>query len=565
VPLAQLLADVRERPGDREHRQVLADALLDVGDPRGELMIAQLAGQPPTPAQLERCVARVREAAPGVAQIRFEGGLVTDLLVELDGVPGIDRSWLADEPLVRVVTSLPSKDAEIALALERCAEVLSACHGLVATSQINAAHWAVLAPLVDACGLELVELTLGDVEGFAADGGWSALKVAHLISNAPGALGRVLDGLAGLRMLRLDGANLALVVPQVLELAALEHLDLRGVGLGDGELAGIRAWLEDAPGRSVRHERVDLRPPSEAGLEDPFGARGLTWDGAPPLRCRVTPVPGRRPGFATARGAELQFHRRDRPAWRRTLDAPATALAAVDDTVLVGHADGRVDGHGRADRIEAHDRLPGAVRSLHALGSDLAAIYAGGWQIRRGREIRRGTDELAALVLTERGDARAHGTRVTVGGPSPREVELGEPVLALATVGDRIVALAGRQVWRLDEDGPVSLGACTRTGRPAVACRGELVAWTGGRQLGRLSRGGAQTSVAYPRTYSGGEEREFALADLCVLDDETVVTALEHGGANLLVPGAAMKADEFSGEPKRRWVFVYEGQILIAG
>ncbi|MCA9684349.1 MAG: hypothetical protein KC457_19290, partial [Myxococcales bacterium] len=244
------------------------------------------------------------------------------------------------------------------------------------------------------------------------------------------------------------------------------------------------------------------------------------------------------------------------------------------ETVLLGREDGVVeawnaDGEPQGTVVA----LPGPIRSLRTFGDDLAVVHEGGWWSSRGRS---GSEALVDLWLTADGSVHAEGCRVVFrDGETERSVDLGEPVLALAVEDagtpdewPMVVVAAGRQIWRLELEGPTCLGT-RRGGRAMITIGQERAAWSTSRTTAALldMRGeqNGPTYLTYANRYSDNDEDELALADLCVVDHELVAAALENGGMNLLGPEGAMKADEFPGEPVRRWIFFYLGSILMAG
>jgi hypothetical protein len=71
--------------------------------------------------------------------------------------------------------------------------------------------------------------------------------------------------------------------------------------------------------------------------------------------------------------------------------------------------------------------------------------------------------------------------------------------------------------------------------------------------------------VLYGGTYMGGD-LPLTIGAIQVTHDGVVALALEHGGINLLMPGGeTLKADPFEGDPRLRWLFSYNGVLLIAG
>lgn len=74
MELAGLYRDVYEHPADDGRRKVLADALLDVGDPRGELIALQYQANALARKRANKLIGRYREHLLGpLARVIFEG------------------------------------------------------------------------------------------------------------------------------------------------------------------------------------------------------------------------------------------------------------------------------------------------------------------------------------------------------------------------------------------------------------------------------------------------------------------------------------------------------------
>lgn len=557
MKLAELLQGVCADPGDRAQRAVLADALLEAGSPRGGLMATQLAGQPVSAQLLERCVARVREAVPGLSFVRFVGGLVSELEVELEQLPHADTEWLQGEPLVRVHCSSAYEPEPLERELDAAHEQLAACRGFGLASRVGEDCWPVLRDRIGQLAPRALSLDLipDQLEGGAPL--WPTIEHATL-AGSHAVIAQLLAGMPELRQLELRSGPLA----PCLEHPVLRHLDLRTLELDAEQLEALARWLAQDEQRSVRHPHFGLGPPD---LDDAFGCSGSSWSPEEPLRCRVAAIPAaKRPSFIMARGRQLQLYRNDNPSWERTLAAPATAVAARTKTLLVGREDGVVEALGlrRDSKGATIVTLPGPVLGIDATEEDLAVRGRGGWWARVGQDVMRGEETLSGLVLTPSGLAHSQGSELRVGS---ERYELGETIHALAADGQMLLVIAGRHVWQWRAGALRCLGLRRGHGRPAVAGRGALRIWTNWRSGATLLRGAKSVAVSYPTSYSAPSSLELAVADVCVLDERIAVTALEQGGANLLLRGSAMKADEFPGEPHRSWIFVYEGKILTAG
>lgn len=564
-----LLAEVAFAPGRRELRRVLADALLENGDPRGELMVAQLDGDRlRAAAALPAVVGLIRQRAPQARRLVFQHGLLAQLEVPLASVRALDPLLFREEPLARVVAQLPAEPGAIAELARSAAPVVRAARGVELLGRVAVAAWPAAAELVTTAAPRVLMLDVGaDAQVAGSLAPWPSVDTLRLTVGDAHLAALVLEKCASLRRLSLRAAGAASVwLKQVLALPKLGVLDLRGQPLSDEERRALVAWERARAGRVVRHEHFSLENPDP--LDDVFGDSGLSWSAEPEPRRRLAFVGGAGTTFSNAHDRVLQLHHHDSPAWQEELDAPVTALGAARGEVLVGREDGALERYD-VETKSPHEliRLPGVVRTIDARGDDVAVSFDGGWWWRSHGSIQQGNEQLAALVLVEGGVARAEGTVVRVetdGGD--QLVTFGEPVHALASDGGAVWIVAGHDVWRL-ERGVLEHVDFRSGGRPAVSARGGVVAWTSSSQSVELRfRDGKRASVHYPREYSDGLGGTLRVADVAVGDDGVVAVALEEGGVNLLLElGAALKADEFPREPARRWVFIYNGSILVAG
>lgn len=603
---AELLDTLRAHAGDRSHRTVLSDALLSVGDPRGALMAAQLAGLPPPVEAWEHTLDAALAAVPNLDQLRVHAGMVVEISLSDWDHAAIDPSWIATQPLVVARVGLPSKAEELPSAIDCLDLALIGCRGVALSSRLDADSWPLVYAWLQDRDFEHLELDLSasvDELGELTEA-LSSVRSAKLdYRDVQVAETLCLSLLPELRRLCLEGPAAGFDPRMLAGLEHLEHLDLRRCALSPGQLEAAVAWRDAAPGRSLRHPELGdlgdlgLRPPD---LDDVFGTQGLRWEKGDALRTRVAVWPADVWTFASLRGSELQLHVRDAPRARVQLDADLTELAALPDRLVLARREGGVRSYALdlegvdSPRLEAtlsaagprrRGTQTGRVRGLDQRGDALAVdglAASWRWRCTDGADrdpaddgelgpVRRCLTLLeggAAWVEGELHQAAASRLRVAFEGERAersRTVELGEPILALGASATTVFALTPREVWRVGLDArPQRIGS-RNGGRARIVSREGVTAWTSSRRSVTIQRGDRIDSLTYPDSYSGGCDEELAVADLAITEDGIVIAALEHGGLNLLTPDGALKADEFPGEPLRRWIFIYRGEILIAG
>ncbi|MBX2803167.1 MAG: hypothetical protein KTR31_36135 [Myxococcales bacterium] len=572
-----LLERVRQAPTDRGLRDVLADAWLEAGDIRGALAAAERDGDRAAVARAwEPCVDRLRAALPGATLLRVHRGLLTHVELPLESAAEIAPGFFATEPLATVRLALPSIETDdddqpifdpqgLQRLVEAAAASLVGLFGLQLTGfsplQWPAVTWLVeqLQPRLLSLGLPVDELE----KRLQPPPTWSpvwALQLQYWTSGADAPE----DALLRAWLQQLDPARLALdpmsVVADVdalLQHPSLQHLDLRGVSVSS--LHALTSWRDAAPGRSVRHEALDLACPSAA--HDPFGDLGRVWPSAT-REARACAVAGdSEPRHVIARGTRLTQHRVDHPEWERSVDAAVTALAGSEAGPVWADDGGAVVVGGRNHAIPVVT-LPPPVRRLQAQGDDLLAHHAAGWWIRQDGAHTDHRDPVDAVAWVGGGVALARGTAVHL--PDGTVQELGAPILALASDGARLVAVTGTWLWEVASP-PRLLGRRQAAGPVALAVRDDVVAWAQSNTQVRILRGTEITDAYYSGYMFGGRDLPFLVSDVAINDEGGVLVAFEHGTANLLRPEGALKLDEFEGEPQRSWLFIYQGQVLTAG
>lgn len=473
--IAEMISALRADPGSPELRELLADALEEQGDPRGELLRLGFAG-PPAPEALED----VLGMAPGGGRIRFDRGL----LVELEPESPVDTGWLASHPLLMVVIGLPWRPEELEQALTRWTPVLEAVDSVRITGSLGESLPRVLEWLA---GFELERLwiTPSSSATLAQPIPLPTVRNLALGGGSSDVLSVLLQGTPAVEHLRLRGTE---DLPGLAGLPHLQCLDVRGLAMSPS----TRQSLEKA---TIEVVHADFAHYPSA--YDPFGLQG--WMHAEPTRARATEAPLPRPMEPQA----------DRP--------PDFGIAR--DGVLYTY-----DDDDPMERRAFTGTLPERSRRC------------------------RGTL------------ARTEGTRVHWG---EHTWDLGEPIRGVVASASHLWAVAGRQVWQLHPRTTV-VGSCEHAAPVLSAC-GAVLAWTpSGNSVEIFTDPGDHQHAAYPDRYQGSQE-PLRVADLLVLQGRLLVV-LEHGGANLLQLGTrqANKLDPFPREQDRRWVFVWNGSILVA-
>lgn len=268
MPL-ELLTSLRRHAGDPVFRSLLADALIEAGDPRGPAMAETLAG-----LRVSDWLAvhrRAREGLPPhVERICFEYGLVTQLALDVTQLDAVDPSWLASEPLaVLELTGLYDQGEQLEPLLRRHRPRLALARGVRLGPLRTHSQWAGAQRLLAAVPAQVLALQLGPtLRGELGRPLWPTVELADLkVARGPQLDVLLRRSLPQLRRLRLRFPPFASGLASALAHPTLEHLDLRGSVLSTRKLEALRAWL--GPGRSIRHPQFNLAAPDLDGVDGP--------------------------------------------------------------------------------------------------------------------------------------------------------------------------------------------------------------------------------------------------------------------------------------------------------
>jgi hypothetical protein len=281
----------------------------------------------------------------------------------------------------------------------------------------------------------------------------------------------------------------------------------------------------------------------------------------------------------TATGDELRAHREDAPWWKKRFDAEIVAIAADREHVSVLDAGGALHGIALDGSPIGSIPIGARPRSLVAAATGtLAALDA------------------AAVHLVDEGGTRAlpfevplaaafdgRGRRLVVAGERRRAALIAdgaveplpdppEEVRALVwSKADAWIALGERSLLHLDvaERAWTTLSARETGHRLARSPRGTRLAMAmGTRHVDVVAADTMATlrGVTYPDCYQD-EGALLSVTGLAFLDERRLVVGLSRGNANILdlVDGTALRIDPFPDDPQDRWVFIYDGNILVAG
>jgi hypothetical protein len=286
--------------------------------------------------------------------------------------------------------------------------------------------------------------------------------------------------------------------------------------------------------------------------------------------------------IASVMGDQLLAHSADDPRWRWKAEDDIVAVAAAGGHFLALDAAGLVHTLDPAtgERLAAEEVAP-RPRSLCASPAGAYAVLsAGGLHLVHGDSLR-----LLSVTAPLAASFDGAGARLFVVGEGRRaamvEVEDGT-IEAYPPPPEEVHALAwtGGSTWfGLGERSLLRFDAGER--KWSVALEGapgdHLVSAPGGARIA-LSKGPSSAdvldvdtlkvlaNVTYPDTYQNAKE-PLQIKGLAFLDDERLCVGLTRGNANLLSIGKkqALRLDPLPGQPKDRWVFIYDGAILIAG
>jgi hypothetical protein len=335
-------------------------------------------------------------------------------------------------------------------------------------------------------------------------------------------------------------------------------------------LAGVaHADLDALPRKHVCPEARRARVPMRAAL------RG-GWPVSRPLLAADSASRT----VVTAHAGVIEAHRGDVPAWRVELSAEVVAVAADAKHVSALDAEGVLHGLGTADgaRIGAVT-LGRSPRSLSASSTGrLAVLDAGGVHLLDEAGARKLPFEapLAAsfdgagrrLVVT---GERRRAALITRKGAVDTLPEPPEEVHAIAWMGGNTwLALGERSLLRLDAGKRAwrKLSDEETGDHLALSPGGTRIAQ--GVAKGAVHFVAADTmelirSMTYPDSFQ--DDEPLAVTGLAFLGETEAVVGLTGGNANILdlENGTAVRLDPFPGHAHRRWVFIYDGQFLVAG
>jgi hypothetical protein len=262
------------------------------------------------------------------------------------------------------------------------------------------------------------------------------------------------------------------------------------------------------------------------------------------------------------------------PLWHRAAEAPLVAVGAALDQFVTVDEDGRLArwaAH-NGDRFEtSHTAVP--ARGLAVAPDGTAAVLAPGSLIvlRTGRPVQRVpiADPKAAAFSRDGKriavvDAAGRASLIDIASETLRPIDAGEPVHAIAWMPSneawilgcdagvkRVSAAGGRAEW-------VARKRCC--GSIACSANGALIAYSPAPcQVGVFGFPGAEHVELV--TYAE-DVRAIAFGP-----GHWLAIALRDGDANLidLTTGKAWRTDPHPGRPKRTWVFICRGKVLVAG
>jgi len=277
-------------------------------------------------------------------------------------------------------------------------------------------------------------------------------------------------------------------------------------------------------------------------------------------------------------GASLRFHTVDKPIRHIHHDTPFVAVArsATRSAALDHH--GVLHLYDDAGELVAARPAGDGPRSLTVLRDGrFAALVDGGLAIVDGagsttelvdypRPIAAAADPSGALVIAGEGRRLAEWTgRELIDIP-----ETIEQIVAVAALGGRrflcvgqhhtfVLDLAQRELEHLTS-APTHVATSPDGSHIAVNEGGAV-------NIGKLAEGKLTfaDTVYYGGTYITPEE-SMTVHGLAFLDDDRVAIALDAGRGNIIdvATKQTLKLDPQPGDPTARWIFIYNGQILIA-
>jgi hypothetical protein len=292
-------------------------------------------------------------------------------------------------------------------------------------------------------------------------------------------------------------------------------------------------------------------------------------------------VAARQRHVAIAVGRTLRGHDVDTPKWRQTLPAELIAVVAHPEGFASLDATGQLRVHHASDgHVTREEHVIAAPRSLAASRTGtLAVLGSGGVVVIQSDKtsavdfdapLSASFDDRGTLLLT---GERRRAVLVDALYGSLVQHELPAPpgdVRAVAARNDGTwLALADRWLYTLDpRTGTWSPSDREHLGpHVAVSPDGLRYAVTSSKTHVLLGRYGSDetVSLSYPEAYSEPSDQQIEVTGLAYLDNERLAVTLTHGRANICTGTGVLKVDPFNDEKNARWVFVYNGAIMMAG
>ncbi|MEN0061515.1 MAG: hypothetical protein AAGA48_05155 [Myxococcota bacterium] len=579
-----LFAELRANPADGALREVVLDHWLEHGDPRSAWGSA-LRRRDEATATLERqrLVQGPWPAPP--RRIRAEAGFVLEVEVHL-------------EDFVNATPRAPSFDAHpLAIVTLRIPSQREVREGSALTPDKLDDAWT---RFVLACG-SVYGLRLLDV------GEWSLPLAVEAIQRSKPAVAQIAfvepipappTSWPWVRDIGLEGITADHVADWLQAVPNAGRIALRSPPRGHGQEPDetlVRAWLDldrswreadlrgcDIAARDlaridnraawIRHPHRHLH--AAHPLDDPFGDRGH----------RILSHTGQRRGavtwseevdnrWALSEGTICRWNLDDAPEDRFTHEHPITALLGLPQNLVVGDEKGHLllrsfGSHAAARGMGSFAKVDGPVLQLACpLRAKPSIVFRTPTQYGevdlQGRFIalhEESVDGIAALadrVLVARGS-------VLSGFKNGREIDFGDSITGLAGCPRGTAAvIAGTWVYWLNAT-QVSWVGRAEPGMSRISIWDDAIAWVERPQGVRLvDLPFERHHLTYPNRYQNGDE-SLEVADVSLHPDGTLLVVLERGGANLRVGRDLLKLDEHPGEPYRRWIFVHDGDILIA-
>ncbi len=322
-------------------------------------------------------------------------------------------------------------------------------------------------------------------------------------------------------------------------------------------------------------------PPRPAGdVIDELEGRTVVSAGPTGESCPRVAAHGRH--IAMVSGRQLRGFLEDAPLWRQTT-SPVELVGVVThpDGFAVLDARGVLRVHRASDGAVVRETpVTGSPRTLAASTDGRVAVLsaAGVFVVEPARTARVPVEGATAAAFDADGSLLVAGSAGSLrllswSGTSLHERDLPSlpgPAGALAAQsGGAWLALVGGELRRLDPGAsdwtvvPGETDVQRLVGSPdgaghALQKRSTMVTVTHpGSSL-------ASTSIAYPDTYSAPTQEALAVDGMAFVGPDDLVVALRGGRGNLCQARGTLKLDPFAGERSAHWVFVRDGDILVA-